>query len=350
MIKTNPQSNEQEIKRYLFAEMTDAERRTIEEQFLHDDELFFSAVNLENELVDLFANNKLEGEDFARFQRSLEQLPERRQKAANAIALQTFIAEERPAVKSAIVAGNQTFRQKLAEFFSFKTPAFGYAMSGLAVVFAVASVVLFLQNGRRSQELARLQTEERQYEQSSRRESELQNQLADLRRNESELQNRVDGEREVSGDLTDELARERQNRRQIESELQRVKQQTNIPRLSLPPSATPAIATILLKPSLNGSGGNRSENLPKLDSTQNTKRVAVQLSLPAETGLDERFSVRLNEKSIARDLKARVGGDGQKSVQLTVSPNDLMDGTNKLTVVNAAGAVIVNYDFTNLKK
>ena len=343
MMRANSQLNESEIKRYLFAEVSDEERRTIEEQIFLDDELFFEIVNLENELVDLFAKNKLEGEELTRFQLSLEKLPERRQKAANAVALQTFIAEDRPPKISAEIPAARTFWQKSAEFFTVKTPAFSYAVLGLLVLFTIATGFLWLQNERQSGELARLENERGQYEQTQNRQDELQNQLAGLRQREIELQKRIDSERETTGDLTDELTRERQSRRRIEGELNKLKQQSNASRPNAP--ETPTIATITLKPGITRGG----ENLQKLDATRTTKRVAVQLSLPAETGIEERFSVRLNEKFIDVNLKARVAAGGQKNIQLTVSSDDLRDGENKLAVINQAGAEVSVY-FLTFKK
>ena len=351
MTETNSQLNEQEIKRYLFAETTDEERQTIEEQLFADDELFFEVVNTENELVDKFAANKLKGEDFTRFERSLELLPARREKVANAVALQTYIAEERTAEAPIVVPAGQTFWQKLGEFFTIKTPAFGYSMAGLLVLFALATTILVLQNGQKNTELARLENERQEYEQSMRRQDELQNEIADLRRSESELQNRIDNEREASGDLTDELAKEAQRRRQAESELEKAKQQIKIPNPNPPPPqpATPTIATIFLKPGIITRDGTGT-NLQKLNVASTTRRVAVQFALPADTKPEERFTVQLNEKTIGNDVKARVGANGQKTIQLTVSPDALLDGANKLTVNNAEGKEVGKYYLTAAKK
>lgn len=341
---------EPEIKRYLFAEMTDEERLAIEERMLLDDRLFYEAADLENELVDLYAHRKLAGEDLTRFERSLEQIPERRQKIANAVALQTLIAEERPAETPIAAPANQTFRSRLAEFFTVKTPAFGYAMSVLVILFAAA--VLLLQNNRQNQELARLQSERQQYEQLPAREAELKNQIADLRGRESDLQNRIDTERETVGELTDEIAAERQNRRRAESELEKIRQQANIsrPPVTAPPAA-PTIATIFLKSGIGtrGTSGAPGADVPKVDVAPTTKRIAVQIALSAETKLDERFSVQLNGKTVADNLKARAA-DGRKSLQIAVAPNDLFDGENKLTVFNAAGALVGEQYLTTLKK
>lgn len=337
--------DKEKIERYLFAEMSEDEQQAFEEKFLLDDELFYEVSNLENELVDLYAKNKLDDAELIRFERSLEKLPARRQKIANAVALQSFIADERTAEKPIAAAENQSFWQKLTEFFTIKTSVYGYAMSGFLILFALASVILFVQNGRKNQELARLQTERQYYEQSAQQQQELQNQIANLRQRESELQNRIDTERETSGDLTDELRSEREERKKLERSVEKLKQASNIKPSTEPPPIAPTIATVLLK---SGSRINTDEQM--LDVAPTTKLVSVQISLPAETGLDERFSVKLNEKIIAQNLKARIASNGQKNLQLTISPIDLIDGENKLTVINAAGAEVGKYDLETVKK
>ena len=95
MTNADSKINEAEIKRYLYNEMTDDERARIEEEFFDDDELFFEVVSLENELVDFYARGKFPAAELARFERSLEALPERRAKIANAVALQSHIEAEK---------------------------------------------------------------------------------------------------------------------------------------------------------------------------------------------------------------------------------------------------------------
>ena len=215
--------SESEIKRYIFAEMSEREREHFEESFFISDELFYEILDLENELVDRYANKNLKGEDLARFEKSLEKLPDRKLKTLNARALQSFISDERTPEQTENLSSTRNFRQKLADFFTIKTPALGYAMSGLIIFLAIAAVILLVNNRHKNAEVARLENEKQQNGQFQQRQAELQNQIETMRRGESELQNRIDAERETSGDLTDELENERQTRQKLEAELEKLK-------------------------------------------------------------------------------------------------------------------------------
>jgi len=347
MTRTESQPVEKdEIKRYLYAESSEDERAAIEEKLFADDELFYAVANLENELIDLYAQNKLTGEELNRFERGLNKLPARRQKIANAVALQTFIEEEKQFVEESVaIPARQTFWQKLADFFTVKTPAFGYAMTGMLVLLTVFSAIFFLDSRRKSAELARLQNEHPLDEQSQQRQ-ELQNQLSNLRVRESELTNRIDEERQTSGDLTEELERERQKRNQIERELQELPKKANEGKTPQSPQ-TPVIASVFLTPAIGVRGGDGSGLGTKTVSIgQQTTRLAVSLALPDAAAKNERYSIRLNEKTVAQDLLTGVAPGGKKNLRLTIPTRELLNGKNELTVVNSAENEIGKYVFS----
>lgn len=348
MKEFDSRQNESDIKRYLYGEMSDAERATFEEKFFGDDEFFYSVVDLENELIDRYASGRIDDAERRRFERALENAPERRAKIANARALQTFIAEERPQAKTvaADLSVKQTFGQKLAQMFSMKTPAFAYAMAGLLFLFAVSSAFLLLDNRRKSDELARLQNERQDGFPPA--EKDLQTRLGDAKARENDLQNQIDDERETSGDLTDELTREKQRRERIEADLERLRKE-NSARPSPTPreESAPVIASIFLSPMATRGGGSVKQQFAV---ERGTKRIAVRLALPDDINKDERYSVSLNEKIAAKNLAVLVSSGGQKTVQLTVSPNDLLDGANKLIVRDEAGAEVTQYVFNMQKK
>ena len=84
------------LKRYLYDELNEAEREKLENDFFLNDELFFEVLELENRLIDQYAKGRLSADEIVRFESSLEKFPDRKQKVANATALQTYIEEERP--------------------------------------------------------------------------------------------------------------------------------------------------------------------------------------------------------------------------------------------------------------
>lgn len=348
MKQMNSQTSKSETERYLYGEMSDTEREQLEEKFFDDDEFFYSVVGLENELVDRYANGKLSGAELERFERALENAPERRAKIANAVALQAFIAEEKPQTESIVAAvqTRQTFGQRLAKLFSIQTPAVGYAMAGLFILFAVSIVFLLLDNRRKADELAQLQNERQTvFEQ---KEKDLQTRLADAQTRETELKNQIDTERATSGDLGEELTRERQRREQIQIDIERLRRENSLrPTPTEPQQHAPVIASIFL-PNIGTRGGGTIKQNFSIE--RGTKRIAVRLALPDDAKAGERFSVALNEKNVAKDLAVLVSSGGQKAVQLTVSPNDLLDGANKLTVTNAAGAEVSQYVFNMQKR
>lgn len=343
MKEMNSQTSKSEIERYLYGEMSDAERTTFEENFFGDDEFFYSVVDSENELIDRYASGRIDGAERRRFERALENAPERRAKTANARALQTFIAEEKPQAKTAAadVSVKQTFGQRLAQMFSLQTPAFAYAMAGMLFIFALSSIFLLLDNRRKSDELARLQNERQGGFQQA--EKDLQTQLGAAQTRGGDLENQIDDERETSGDLTDELQREKQRRERIETELERLRKENSARPTPTPrEESAPVIASIFLSPMTTRGGGTVKQNFAV---ERATKRIAVRLALPDETKTGERFSVRLNDKIIARNVAARAGADGQKTLQFAVSLSALIDGSNRLSALDANGREITAYDF-----
>lgn len=340
MASTDLQSSRKKIERYLFAEMSENEREKFEESFFLDDALFYEIADLENEFADQYAEGKLTGKNLKRFEKSLEKFPERRKKAANARALQTFIAEERPNENTKSIAGEKSFPQKFADFFTIKTRVYGFAMSGLLILFAIGLLILFFNNQRKTAQLARLENQQQQFEQFQTQKEELHNQIEAMRGRENELQNRIDDERETSGDLTDELQRERQERQKLEAELEKIKNKINLPPS---PQTAPVITTILLRPAAAIRGG-QTENVQTLDIERGTKRVSVLLELPAGIDVNERFSVRLNDKIAARNLKPRLAPNRQKSIQITISAEEFSDKTNQFTIFDSSGAEIKKYN------
>lgn len=346
--------SELEIERYLYGEMTDEERNSAEESFFDDDALFYEVLNLENELVDRYARGKLVGAELVRFERSLENLPARRAKVANAVALADFIADERPQAQTiaADVSAKQTFGRKLAQFFSPKNPALVYATLGLFLFFAASSVFLLLDNRRQSNELARFQTE--RAGDSRQKEIDLENRLKDSQRRAADLQNQIDAERSASGDLTDELARERERRERIEADIERLRRENAVRPTPAAreeeQQAAPIIASVLLAPSITTRRGVAAAGAKTVSLERETKRVAVRLALPEAAKTSERFSVGLNGKIAAENLAALGSSGGRRAVQLTVSANDLLDGANELTVTNQAGEPVSRYVFNARKK
>lgn len=307
-----------DIERYLFVEMSDEERDSFEERMFGDDDLFIEVADAENRLVDEYAASGLAAKDVTRFERSLELVPARRQKLANARAIGEFIEENRPPVL--VAEPKQSFLGKLAGLFTINTPAFGMAAAGLVVLLFLSTGILFVQNRRKESDIARLH--------------DLQTELDQSRQREQELQTAVNTEREASGDFVEELDRERQHRDQIERELQQLKQKP------VESAETPVVATAFLLP-IGGRGGGGG-SIVTIKIGPNTKRVALSLSLPEEIGADERLAVSFNKRSVASGLKLRVSRN-RKTLNVTISVKELMPGLNEVRVSDEQGRDVGNY-------
>ena len=330
----------EELKRYLYAELNQAEKDKIEEQLFLDDELFYEAVNLENELVDRFAKGKLEPAERIRFEKSLESFPDRKQKVANAVALQTFIEDERPMV-SPIEPATQTFWQKLTDFFTIKSPILGSAMTGVLLLFVIGGVFLMLDNRRKAEELARLQDERGDIESVwKEREGELQKQMTNSNQRLSELQNQLENKSDESDELIKTLSNEQQRIQQLQKDLEKIQREKNKVQPTQKPPA-PEIVSIPLSPNI----GNREDRFTTTSVGEKTKRIAINLSLPNEVIKGERLTILLNGNQYLQGISPRVSPDGKKSISLTIPTKNLPSGENKLTVVNSAGKEITQYNF-----
>ena len=266
-------------------------------------------------------------------------IPERRQKVENARILSDYIGEERPIVSVEYAPEKSSIWQRFTGLVGGRTPAFAYGMAAMLAILTLSTSVLIVQNQRKNSELAGLQA-------SQKRQEELQKELDSLSQREGELQNMIDSEREASGDLNEELQQEKTRRERIEQELAHLKKAHDV---SAPTQRDPIIATFFLSPTVVGRGGNGGQ-IKNIAVGPGTMRIAVQLGLPDPVKAGERFSVNLNNRSIAHNLTTRTAASGSKSIQLTILPADLGAGRNTLGVVDASGTEISTYSFDFQKK
>lgn len=339
MSQTDPQEIEQErLMRYLYGELTEKETEELEDRFFQSDELFYEAVELENELVDRYARGTLSGKELVRFEKALGRFPERKQKIANSVALQTFINEEKAEEAATAVMSEtpvaRSFRQRLADFFTIKSPLLGSAMAALLVIATVAGILLFLDNRRKGDELARLANERRTVD-------ALQKQISDSENRIAELNSRIEKSGEESEEFIEALESEQEKNRQLQKNLEKALQDKNKP---VAPTA-PTIASILLSPI---SGGRDIDNGGKMKTAslgENTRKLAVSLSLGDAVKKEDKLTVLLNERPFLENVAPRVSADGKKSLSLTIPTANLPDGLNKLTVNDAGGKELTKYIF-----
>lgn len=328
---TGEKMRQEDVKRYLFAEMTDDEREAFDERMFADDGLFFDVSDAENRMVDQYVARTLDRDEAVRFERSLDAVPARREKVANARSLYEFIEENRPA--GLPEPERVGFLDKVAGLFAVRTGAFGLAAAALVVLLMVSTGVLFVQNRKNESDLARLRGIED-------RTTQLQTELENTRQHEGELQTAIDAERDASGDLQDELDRERSRREEIERELGKVKNTNTV-------QSGPVIASAMLFP-IGGRGGNGG-TAPDIKIGPETKRLSMRLTLPDNITTDDRLTVRLNQRVTARDIAPRIVGT-KKSINVNVPTANLNKGHNDLDVLDSVGRSVSTYGFNVVEK
>jgi hypothetical protein len=333
MVLIDQNISENELERYVLAEMDAAERDAFDERVLADDELFLEAAEMENRFVDAYAAGTLTDDTLTRFERSLEVLPARRQKLDNARSLMSYIEEARPMSREAEQpAGRISIWDRIAGLVGGRSPLLAYGMAAAIVILAVASGLLFVQNQRKNDELARLQ-------ETQQRQAELQSELERSRQRETELRSSIDAERDASGDLQEELDRERTRREEIERELGKIRN-TN----AAPPG--PIIASVVLSP-FGGRGGDGGAGRVTISSQ--TKRVSLRLDLPDVVEAGDRLTVKLNQKPVASDVAPRIIGR-KRSINVTVTAAGLNKGRNDIDIVDSKGAPVGNYKLDVVQK
>src|SRR5438874_7518915 len=131
MTESNQPSSDQ-IASFLFLESSEAERENLEAAFFEDDDLFYSIVDLENDLTDEYAAKRMVQEKRVRFEKSLTQLPERIEKVANATALQNLIISE--SAKANPKPAEASWWHRMLDFITFHKMTVGLSFASLLMV------------------------------------------------------------------------------------------------------------------------------------------------------------------------------------------------------------------------
>lgn len=305
--------NKEQIDSYLFAEMSDAEREKLEDSFMGDDELFAEIVSRENELVDAYIRDELPGDERKRFERSLDSFPSRREKLSNAKMLREFIESERQDKKAITIAERSGFFSKIAEIFSFRSPAFQFASVGLILILGLLAIFLLLENSRLSS---------------------LQQELAQSRQRESELAAQVANANDASSTLADDLMTERERIRELEAEIARLGEGSGNENQRRQSNRVQMMATLVLSPVLTRDGTVPVRTLELAAGVQ-----SIMIVVELDKALDHGAKAMLDGKALGGDAS------GRRSFKTSVRRSNLPAGPHKMTIVGSDGAVIVEYPF-----
>lgn len=341
--------NTEEMKRYLFHETSDDERERLEQRFFGDDEFFFELIDLENDLTDRYARGELESGERTRFERSLPKAPDRREKLANAAAMQKFIAEEK---QTTIVSVGENIREKhnvwqsAANFFNFRMPILQLASAALVVLLAVGVGFLLYERARINQELSQLRNSNGENERAmefERQEISLRDEITQAREREQNLQNQIADERGQSDILDSELERERREKLRLELELETLKKEKgklpDKPKDVEPPA--PVIATVFLSPTSSKGivSGAKTVQLNK-----NTAQISATLQIPKESTATT-FGVKLEGAAVAENLKPQTTAQGNRFISIVFSPQRIAPDKENLLTVTGNDDSRYNYVF-----
>jgi hypothetical protein len=323
-------------QRFLFGEMTIEEHEQFEERLLSDEEFFYEVASLEDELVDRYVLGKLQVEELHKFEMSLDRIPSRRVKTANAAALRQLIREDAKDERTITIAEQNGIWERLFSGFGFGSMTLGYASAGLMLVLLGGLGWALYQNAGKDAEIARITGDLHGTE----RYAELERRLSDSRSRESELQSEIDAVRDVTGDLTADLEAERKRRTELEREIAAVRSsRPDLPKPSPRKTERPNVGAITLTP-------GRDDQIASYEPLQSVKRISVVIQLPADISVGERLSVRLNGREIVREVAVRTNTVGSKSLLVTVPSDLLKPGSNLITAHDRSGEKISEYTLT----
>ena len=327
------------LKRYLFDEAGETERRLLESRFFDDDVLFYELLDLENDLTDRYARNELDENDRRRFAASLKKSPERRAKLANAESLQLFIREEsKSAALAAPEKAQSNFWEKLANLLGLNAANFQYAAAALLFLLLTGIAFLIYERRRDGQELARLRGNEiERAAELQRREKALQEQLETVEEREENLRTELAEKSGQTDILTEQLTLEQTEKTRLMRELENLKLQKTIQSPKSQPFA-PTTATVILAP-IGGKGGNDAEIIRV---NQNAATVSATLQIPKESAA-EIFSVRLNSAPLAGNLKPRRTTSGNQYLRIVFPAKSLSSARENLLTATGGDGSRYNY-------
>lgn len=323
-----------ELKRYLFYESSEAERARLEARFFDDDALFYELLDLENDLTDRYARGELGETDRRRFKASLKKSSARRDKLANAQALQSFIkAETKSAAPPVFERQNTDWRSRMSNFFGLNQLSWQSA----AVIFLLLVGIGLLIYGRQrdAAELAqRRENENRQTLEAEQAEAALREQIELSRERVRALQNALAEQRGQTDVLTEQLTREQTEKARLESALGNFRREK---KSNAQPSA-PTIAAVILAPIGGKSGG--AANVVSVG--RETATIFATLQIPKESTA-ETFDVQLNSAPLAENLKPNRTESGNKFIRVRFPLKSLIFDTENLLSVTGNDGSRYNY-------
>ncbi len=309
------QFGHEEITQYLFGELEDAAQEAFENEMADNEELFYQVLETENDLVDSYASDRLERGLKVRFERSLAEFSERRDKVANARALAEHIESMQPTV-----AVEPETIGSFAKLFSFRmSPIMASAVGSLLLLLVAAVAFLVLDNRRNAAEIAGLN---QQLRQASNTRLVVSGGSTD----------------EIAGELTIELEREREMNERFAKEVAALRAKLREPATNTARSGPEGVRAVTFDPQRRV----REINDLRQTSADKPKWTSVVLPIP-DTAADETITINLNELVIESGRKPTKGSNGKFAVNVRIDDSKLQTGENRISVHDSSGREIASY-------
>lgn len=322
-VKMNAQIlNEEMLKRYLLGDISEEERHAIEERFLQDDTFFEEMLALEDELYFDYQQNRLNHQERAAFEQKFLKSAEDKEKAVFAKAFlraTAEIAEE----KNAAISDSASRRQSIAAFFDFSNRALQFGFASVLVLLLLGAIGLFIQNARRQDEMANLQTNRSQEppvasnrQQQNNSERQPENEKPQIAQNEKPLQ-----ENEAPLPNKPEIARNNQPAKKDSPQVSKKPTQT-------PPAQRSVIATILSPGLFTRSDG---QGFQRVTLSPSVKNVQIRLLLKTEETYKNFRAVLKkvdDETQIWTSADLKFQGSGKNKNLLINIPAKILDRTD----------------------
>jgi hypothetical protein len=293
----------EQMKRFLYGEMSESESNAIEERLFVDTEFFHELKSFENDLIDSYVRGKLSGEDLKRFERSLTKSEELTTQVNNARALQRYIAEQRKAAAPAagLETSGKSIWSRLFILVSFQSPAMHFAMIALVVLMGIVVAWLLYDSSRVRRDLAKAQSEKAQ------RVGELQNEIEAAKQQIETLEHKVNEQSGKNEQLYKELHDSEAKLLELERELERVGSQYQ------PSSIVSATIT-----SIGSRGGSEQPSVVRRSAWS----VTVQLPIVTETDYDD-YEIKNNDDKEIPTEKKVISRSGKKYLLVTLPAKNI---------------------------
>ena len=319
---------DQLITKYFFGELSDEERRQLEDRYFTDSEFLERMQAIEAELIEDYVGGALPKEAAAKLETHMLQSPHQRRKLAFTESVFRVATKQADAIGLPAETKRKSRALPLILRRNIFTPA-AAAVAALVITVAFAAWVIF-DVSRLRRELGMLQKEQAA---ARSREQELQAVIVQLQES-----------KKTNGNIPGVPNDSQKSNSNDETNAQDHKPS------QLPPGKSEAnIATLVLSPSVLRSG----QELPKqVQISGNTRALQLQLLYDGASASNYQAVVETadgDELLVKTNLKAKRAGNNQ-IVTLEIPSNLLTNRAYVLTLRSSSGADLSRYSFAVTKK